>query len=43
MSVTEIVEGLDINSGATRVALKRLKDKGKVVKVGEKWGLSVNM
>jgi len=40
MAIEEIAEELDIKPGSARVALKRLKDKNRVVRVGEKWGLS---
>jgi DNA-directed RNA polymerase specialized sigma24 family protein len=39
MSVAEIAEELDITAGSVRVTLNRLKDRGKAIKVGEKWGL----
>jgi DNA-directed RNA polymerase specialized sigma24 family protein len=42
MSVAEIADELDMSAPSARVVVNRLKDKGKVVKVGgNKWGLSV--
>lgn len=35
----EIAEELDIKSNTANQCLKRLKGKGKIIKVGEKWGL----
>jgi archaellum biogenesis ATPase FlaH len=39
MKVKDIAESLDITEANTRQALKRLSDKNKVTKVGEKYGL----
>jgi hypothetical protein len=39
MSTKEIAEALEITEANTRVAVKRLKDKNKIVKMGDKFGL----
>jgi hypothetical protein len=39
LSPKEIAESLEITSGDTRITLKRLKDKNKIVKVGDNYGL----
>ena len=39
MSTKEIMEGLDIPRGNAGMCIKRLKDKGKILKVEDKWGL----
>lgn len=38
---TDLAQALDLSQGATAMALKRLKDKGRIVKVGNEWGLSL--
>jgi len=40
MSLREITENLQISRNAADSALRRLKAKGKVVKIGDKWGLT---
>ena len=39
LNTSQIVEQLEIKRNTCDQAIKRLKSKGKVVKVGEKWGL----
>ena len=39
MSTKEIMEELDIPRGNAGMCIKRLKDKGKILKVEDKWGL----
>jgi hypothetical protein len=39
MSTREIMQNLEISRTSADSALKRSKDKGRIVKVGDKWGL----
>ena len=41
LSNTEIKEALEITKSNTDVTIKRLKDRGQIVKVNNKWGLSL--
>jgi hypothetical protein len=44
MDNRQIMEELDISDGNVRIATKRLKDKGRIIKAqGEKWGLAINV
>jgi predicted transcriptional regulator len=42
LSTKELTETLSLSRSAADSALKRLKDKGKIVKVTDKWGLMEN-
>jgi len=41
MSNKELMEELDLTQGSVAMAIKRLKDKNQIVKVGDGWGLAV--